>query len=388
MAGFGNILGIRASLMLGKGPVIAPAPLNAMEAILEIEVRQSTLRPSGFKLVLAAGREGPLGLWGPPFVEDPRFQKGARAVLTVWNGIKPTPIFDGIVTETQYLPGTENNEGRYILLGHDLTWLMNLEDKREEHPMQDETAIALKIAGQYAQYGIIPTVIPPTVIDPPIAVQRTPQQCCTDLGYLKKMAKRHGYKVFIDPGPAPGGSILYFGPVPLPGAPQKPISVNLGPMSDAFDVQVNHNGARFTAARAKVQDSATGQVTELQMPTATTLPNSAMPDSQSLTSEIREKRIATSGMNVAQVMARLMALVNDSAEATVKVSGTIDNTRYNAVLKPYRWVQIRGLGMVYNGIYVVAEVRHLLRPGDYRQTFVLHGDGVYPMVPLVTPEVA
>lgn len=388
MSAFGNRLGIRASLMLGAGPVATPAPLNAMEAIEEIEVRQSAIGPSGFKLVLQAGRNGPLGLIGPPFVDDPRFQRGARIVLTMWNGIKPTPIFDGIVTKTQYMPGSGENEGRYVMLGRDLSWLMDQEDKRVQHPAQDETVIAAKIVAAYATYGMIPSITPPTVIDPAIPVDRTPHQSCSDLAYLKRMAGRHGYKVFVDPGPVPGASELVFGPVPRPGLPQKAMSVNMGPMSDAFDVTVDHNGETLTAARAKVQDRATGETTELQMPMATTLPGSALPDSLTRMGRTRERRIPTSGLNMAQVMARLMAVVNESAEAVIKVRGSVDNARYNQILKPYRTVQIRGLGMIYNGIYVVAEVRHVIRPGDYIQRFQLHGDGLYPIVPLVTPEVA
>jgi hypothetical protein len=388
MGAFGNILGIRMSLLLGFGPVVAPAPLNAMESIEEIEVRQSMIGDSGFKLSLHAGRNGPLGLLGPPFVKDTRFQRGARIVVTMWNGIKPTPIFDGIITKTQYMPGSGENEGRYIMLGRDLTWLMRREQKRAQHPAQDETIIANVITAAYATYGIVPVVMPPMVIDPPIPVDRVPQQTCSDWAYLCAMAGRHGHKVFLDPGPVPGVSQLYFGPVPRPGLPQKPISVNLGPMSDAYEVNVEHDGETLTAARAKVQDRATGQVTELQIPTSTNTPQSLLVEALTQMGNTNTKEITTSGLNSAQVLARLMAEVNTPAEKVIKVTGTIDNTRYNAILKPFHSVQIRGLGMIYNGIYTVAEVRHVIKPGDYTQTFKLHGDGLYPIVPMVPPEVA
>ena len=110
------------------------------------------------------------------------------------------------------------------------------------------------------------------------AEDRVPQQTCSDWAYLCAMAGRHGHKVFLDPGPVPGVSQLYFGPVPRPGLPQKPISVNLGPMSDAYDVNVEHDGETLTAARAKVHDRPTGQVTELQIPTSTNTPQSLLAD--------------------------------------------------------------------------------------------------------------
>jgi hypothetical protein len=388
MSAFGNLLGIRVTLLLGRDAVVTPAPLAAMEAIEEIEVRQSTEADSGFKLTLLAGRNGPLGLLGAPFVDDMRYQRGARVALTVWNGVKPTPIFDGIVTKTQYLPGTSEAEGRYVMLGRDLSWVMDREQKRAQHPAQDETVIANKLAAQYATYGMAPIVMPPPVIDPPIPVDRTPQQTCSDLAYLKKLAKCQGYKVFVDPGPLPGTSQLYFGPVPRPGIPQKPISVNLGPMSDAYDVNVEHDGQSLTAARARVQDRATGQVVALEIPTATTAPQSALSDAVTQIGNMQTKELQTSGLNAAQVLARLMATVNKSAEKVVKVTGTIDNARYNAVLKPYYAVQIRGLGRIYDGLFTVAEVRHIFKPGAYTQTFALQREGLYPILPMVTPEVA
>lgn len=387
MSAFGNILGIRATLLLGKAGVVLPAPLHAMEAIEEIEVRQSMNKDSGFKITLQAGREGPLGALGPPFVDDFRFQRGARVVVAVWNGIKPTPIFDGVITKTQYLPGTGENEGKYLMLGRDLTYLMDRTEKRVQHPALTENLVIMALSAEYAPYGITPVPLPPQVMSPKTPVEGTPQQTGTDLKYMMKLAKRHGYKLFIDPGPALGFSQLYFGPVPRPGIPQKPISVNLGPMSDAYDVTVQHNGEALTAARAKVHDRTTGQVTPLEISMSTNTPMTALSEALTQLGSTKTKELETSGENAVEILARLIATVNEPSERVVEVTGTIDNTRYNAVLKPYYAVDIRGLGMIYNGTYTVAEVRHILKPGEYRQTFTLHRDGLYPIVPAVAPEV-
>lgn len=49
----------------------------------------------------------------------------------------------------------------------DVSVMMDLEEKSAEHPAQDETIIALKLIATYAQYGLIPVVLPPPAIDPP-----------------------------------------------------------------------------------------------------------------------------------------------------------------------------------------------------------------------------
>ena len=67
------------------------------------------------------------------------------------------------------------------MTGEDVSVMMDLEEKSAEHPAQDETIIALKLIASYAQYGLIPVVIPPVVIDPPIPIERTPVQQGTDL---------------------------------------------------------------------------------------------------------------------------------------------------------------------------------------------------------------
>ena len=72
--------------------------------------------------------------------------------------------------------------------------------------------IATKIIAGYAQYGLVPTVIPPKVIDPPIPIERTPVQQGTDLEYLEQMAERHGYVFYVTPGPAPLASTRLLGP--------------------------------------------------------------------------------------------------------------------------------------------------------------------------------
>ena len=158
-------------------------------------------------------------------------------------------------------------------------------------------------------------------------------------------------------------------------------------MSDAYDVTVQHNGEALTAARAQVHDRTTGQVTPLQIPMSTNTPLSALSDALTQLGDTKTKELETSGENAAEVLARLMAAVNEPSERVVEVTGTIDNTRYNAVLKPYYAVDIRGLGMIYNGTYTVAEVRHVLKPGNYTQSFTLKRDGLYPVLPAVAPEV-
>jgi len=172
MSLLGNILGVRMQLMLGASPVALPAPSDALLAIEEIEVKLSDTKESGFKMVLKTGRSGPLNFLEAPFVADERFDVGARVIVTMIFDITPQVIFDGVVTKRNYSP----TSGRLTLLGRDLSHELDKEVKVTQHPAMDETMIATLIAVSYPQFGMIPMVLPPKVIDPPLPIDRVPQQ--------------------------------------------------------------------------------------------------------------------------------------------------------------------------------------------------------------------
>ena len=82
--------------------------------------------------------------------------------------------------------------------------MMDLEEKSAEHPAQDETIIALKLILSYAQYGLIPLVIPPLAHRPAVPIERIPVQQGTDLDYLDEMAAALRLRLLRRAGPAPG----------------------------------------------------------------------------------------------------------------------------------------------------------------------------------------
>ena len=297
-------------------------------------------------------------------------------------GARPTVIFDGLVSKRYILPGDRPNEGWLVLLGRDLSFELDRKVQVKEHPAMGETAIANLIAAGYAQFGIIPKVTPPRSIDPPLPVERTPQQRCSDWAYLNLMARRHGYETYIDPGPLPGTNRLYWGPPVRQSVQQRTIRVNLGPASDAYDVRVAHSAEELTIVETEVLDRKTGKVMPVKVMTPSRRPLGAVPDGSRRMGKTRKETIETSGLTSAQVRARAQARVDDSAADIVCVTGTLDSTRYNAALKARENVDLSGAGTKFDGTYKVAEVRHRIRPGSYTQDFVLTRSELGPQSPL------
>ena len=155
--------------------------------------------------------------WTTPLLSNPLLKAFNRVILIVTFNAMPRVLMDGIITHQQLTPSNRPGEATLTVTGEDVSVMMDLEEKSVEHPAQDETVIALKLIASYAQYGLIPKVIPPPMLDPPLPIERMPVQQGTDLQYLKKMAERYGYVFYITPGPAPLTQYRLLGSAGTPG---------------------------------------------------------------------------------------------------------------------------------------------------------------------------
>jgi hypothetical protein len=378
-----NILGVRLNLLIGREPFAAPAPPSVLEALADVEVTHSDRERSGFRLTFAIGRSGPLDFLDFDLVGSPLLQEKSRVVLTVLFNITPRVIMDGIVTRRDLVPGDAPGEARLVLSGHDLSLVLDREHKTVEHPAQDETVIVNKIAGSYARYGLVPKVVPPTVIDPPIPIERTPQQACTDWGYLQRMAKRFGYVTYVEPGPAPLTNTLYWGPPVRPDLPQKPLNVNLGPITNVINVSAAADALATTLVETKVKDPRTGQDVPVLAAFSTRPPLGLLQTALLDLGSLRKVRMPTSGLSPTRAMAWAQGLLDASTDDSITVSGTLDSVKYNDVLRAGRHVDLRGVGFQFDGTYLTRSVTHQVTRGAYTQDFSLSRAELGARSPLV-----
>ncbi|MFW5641556.1 MAG: hypothetical protein ACOCY0_02205 [Roseicyclus sp.] len=386
MSAFGNLLGVRLTLLAGIAPALAPMDPRAIEALESFEAEVGPAGESGLRLVLDAGREGPAGTVTAPFIDDPRFQRGARIAAAVTLDVLPVPIFDGIVTQTQYLAGSGAADGKLVILARDLTHLMDREMRRRALPGMDESAAAAFLVAPYASHGIAPLVIPPPVLDVPVPTDRVPVQTGTDLGHLRMMAARYGAVVGLAPGPVPGTSQLYMGPLPMPGPPQKALSVNMGAVSDTTEVTVTHDGETLLSVSGQVADRQTGATLPVMAPLPLRPPLGALPDAITRAGQTRVGMPLTSGLTAMQAQGRAQGAVDAANARALTVTARVDVASYGALVRPFGTIAIRGLGAPYGGAYAVRKVGHSLKDGRYLQTVTLTRGELYPLVPAVPPE--
>lgn len=378
-----NILGVHLTLMAGPDPVAVFVPPTVIEALTEAEVILQDEGRSGFRLTFSVGRSGPFDLVDHGLLLNPALAVGSRVILIVSFNAVPSVLMDGLVTRRDLMPGDRPGEGRLVLSGQDIGVAMERAATPTEHPAMDETAIAAFLALRYAQYGLVPMVLPPMVIDPVLPVDRTPVQTSDDWTYLQDLAERHGYVMHIEPGPAPFVNTLYFGPRVRPDLQQKALSVNLGAESNVTAISFAQDALAPERVEASVQDRLTGQTVPVLTPVSTRAPLGLAPAWLTQGTAVRTRGMQTSGLSIAQAFGRAQAMFDRSTDDSVTVTGTLDPLRYNGVLRAHAKVDLRGAGLTHDGTYAVRRVRHVIGAGRYTQDFTLSRHDVGPLLPLV-----
>lgn len=380
-----NLIGIRLNLLIGPAPAALPAPPGALEKLESVEVTHSDRERSGFQLVFTIGRSGPLDFLDYDLVQNPLFRRNARVVLTAIFDVRPRVIMDGIVRRVDVSTGGGPGRGRLTLSGHDVSVMLDREVRQVEHPAQDETVIAAKLIASYPQYGLIPMVIPPVAIDPPLPIDRTPQQDCSDWAYLQRMAGRHGYVTYVEPGPAPLTNMVYWGPRIRPEPPQCPLNVDLGPLTNVDQITAANDADAPTTVQGFVKDRQTGQTVPVVALVPSRPPLGLAPDTVTDQGSIRSRPLPTTGLNAVQAFTRAQAIVDYAADGAHVVSGSLNAMKYNDALRARGTVELRGAGATNDGAYLVRKVTHRIQRGSYTQDFVLSRAETGAKLPVVRP---
>ncbi len=378
-----SLLGVRLTLLVGP-TVPVPAPLILTESFAEAKVTHADTGRSGFQLTFRAGRGGPMGALDYPAVALPLLRSFNRVILVAWFSVAPRVLMDGIITRSELQPGDKPGQAKLVVTGEDVAVMFDLTERSAEHPAQDESIIALKIMASYAQYGIVPMVIPPPVIDPPIPIERVPVQQGTDLDYLEQMARRHGYVFYISPGPLPGMNLGYWGPPVRVGLPQRAITVNMGAETNATLGAFQSNALAPTMVDGQVQDRSTNRAIPVRTFGSLRPPLATQPAWLVNQPNVRTTQLRDSGLSTAQAYARAQGTVEEASDA-VTVDGELDVGRYGDVLTARSLVGVRGAGYQHDGFWYVKRVTHEIKPGAYKQSFSLGREGLGSTTPAVVP---
>jgi len=367
---------LQLQLLMGAAvPVPVPSPLS--DALQSAQVTTTAGQASGFQLTFAVST---VSVITTALLPAGFFDPGTRVILIAIVSGLPTVLMDGVITRQELAPSDVPGASTLTVTGEDLSVLMDLADQQLEWPALPRDARATVICAKYAIYGIIPAIVPPLITDVPSPTDQIPVQANTDLAYLKAMASEVGYVFYIQPGPAPGANIAYWGPQVRVGPLQPALTIGMGAATNVESLSFSFDGLSRTRYSSAVTIPATRLSVNVPVPDISVLhpPLAARP-----AVTLRTKQLPNvSDRPVSEVMLLGMARTSESADA-ITGQGKLDVIRYGHVLQARQLVGVRGAGIAYDGAYYVTSVTHEIKRGQYHQSFSLSRDGLVSLTPVV-----
>jgi hypothetical protein len=369
------------TLQLYIGPLVpVPAPKAVVDALTELSVTVNDVGHSGFQLSFTVSNQSPLHTLflltgGAPI-------SILRVVIVVVVSGTPHVIMDGVATNHEITPGTAPGQSTLSVTGEDLTVLMDKIDFSgfpfPATPAEGRVALLLL---KYAFLGLIPLIIPSVLIDVPIPTTRIPAQKGTDLEYINDLASKVGYVFYLDPGPAPGANVAYWGPQIKVGQPQRALNINMDAHTNVESLSFSFNNNLNGIPTVFYYEELSKAVIAIPLPPITPLnpPLGLIPP---IPTHLKPVSDDLSKRPVPQSVMIGLAKAAQMAEA-VTGKGELDVLRYGGVLKPRRLVGVRGAGTAYDGLYYVKSVTHKIKAGEYKQSFELSRNGLISTVPQV-----
>jgi hypothetical protein len=366
-------------LTLLVGPVVPlPVPQVVLDALTGVTVTSNTDGPSGFQLTFTLSNKSPLQTI---FLVTAGQTPMLRVIIVVTINGTPQVLMDGVMTRNDISPGNQPGQSTLTITGEDLTKVMDLIDFTGlPYPaMPVEVRVVLSIV-KYAIFGMVPLVIPSLFPDVPIPIERYPTHKGTDLQYIRQLADEAGYVFYIDPGPAPGMNIAYWGPEIKIGVPQPALNLDMDAHTNVQSLTFNFNTANTTLPIVFIQN----QLTKIPIPIPIPKLNPLQPPLGVIPAPITNVTVLRETAKLSPLAAILRGLAEASKSAdAVSGSGSLDVVRYGRVLKARQLVGVRGVGMAYDGLYYVKSVTSEIKHGEFKQNFNLTRNGLVSITPRV-----
>jgi Phage tail baseplate hub (GPD) len=369
-----SLFGIRLILLIGP-TIPLPPSADVMNALSRVEVTNDSSTADGFQLTFACGRSG---LADYDLIQDGTFDPMTRVIVGVIFGVLPEVLIDGVITHSQFNPGTAPGQATLTVTGKDLTAAMDLEEKNKSYENQPDFVIVTTVLASYAKYGITP--MPTPTADVPIMLERIPRQQETDLKFIQRLAQRNGFVFYLEPLTI-GVNMAYWGPEKRVGLPQPALSVNLGASTNVKSLSFANDALAATGTRGVIVEP----FTKIRIPIPA-LPSLKIPPLVSTPATPYRTTLQrdSANQNPATAATRMLAAATNTPDSAT-ADGEADGVRYGTALRARKLVGVRGVGLTHGGFWYVRRVTHAIGRGDYSQRFSLSREGTGTLTPVLRP---
>lgn len=367
--------GINLSLYIGP---LVPVAVSAtvLDAVESVKVTSKAVGTSGFELTFNVDVNSPLqtlfligGGVSIPIL---------RVVVAVTVNGTSQVLIDGVMTDHHVGTDVRNAKTTLTLIGEDLTRVMDyLDFSGLPLPAMPPEAQVLLALAKYAVLGVAPMIIPSVLLDIPIPIDRIPRQKGTDLKHIRRLADQCGYVFYLDPGPAVGTSVAYWGPQIKFGAAQSALGIDADANTNVEQLQFTFDNDHNTLPIVIIQEP----TTKIPIPIAVGNITPLSPPLGVIPSIPKKIDLTTGAAKWSAMRAALLAMAKASKAADcVKATGSLNVLRYGGLLVPRKLVGIRGAGTAFDGLYYVNSVTHEIKRGEYKQRFELTRNGLVSTV--------
>jgi hypothetical protein len=369
---FENALGIRLLLLIGK-TIPLPVSADVINSLTRVEVSNDAQSGDGFQLTFSLGKNTVVDY---NLMLAGSLEPMKRVIVSVLLGAVPEVLIDGIITHHQFQPSNEPGQSTLTVTGKDVSTMLDLKERNAKFENQPDFVIVTRLLLEYAQYGLVPQVMP--TADVPIMIQRIPRQQETDMRFIQRLAQRNGYVFYIEPLTV-GVNTAYWGPENRLSLPQSALTMNMGPSTNLKSLSF----ARDALAPVETEGSFVEPFTKMSLPIPS-LPSHRVPPLALFPDQPQRKTLQRETASQSPITAATTALASvTSSPVSVTGMGEIDTLRYGSVLRARKLVGVRGVGFSYDGNYYVSRVSHSIERGKYEQKFSISREGTGSLLPMV-----
>ena len=340
-----------------------PASPELLAALQQIEVEDHADMADMLRMRIAIGvREG-CGSWN--VLDEDQFNRLTNIKIIVTVGSGPSEmLINAYVIETN--ANISNQPGQSILnvVAMDPTVLMNLEEKVRPWPNMADSDIATALFGEYNFSPIVDQTQPTRQ-----EVDGTVMQRGTDIQFLRYLADRNGYEVYVEVNPLTGITEGHFHKPKLEQHSQNVLSINMGEATNVNSFNPRFDMLRPTKAQTTGLDieSQSDQQAKVEEMALTTLGHGPALNGD------RPRRVLLSHTGLAEageLQTCAQGVVDRSAWA-ISAEGELNTVAYGGILRAKRPVNVRGAGKQFSGTYYVETVHHSFSGDSYTQRFSL-----------------
>ncbi|HUH98334.1 MAG TPA: contractile injection system protein, VgrG/Pvc8 family [Anaerolineales bacterium] len=341
----------------------SPADQDLLDALNLIEVEDDAALASAFRLRIPIGLDDE-GDW--TWVAEDALKPLTPVSIGVRFGSEVNELLiSGYITSHQIHFDKEVGASFLEVIGMDASTLMNLEEKVVAWNDMSDSDIVSQILSSYSFTPEVDDTQPSYAEDEVTIIQRG-----TDLAFVRRLAKRNGFEFYLETDANSGETAGHFHKPRLSDQPQKDLALAFGDDSNVYAMDAHYDGLRpsiVDAAGISIGDKSDQSASITSSDLDTLGADAAL---ELLDQQPKSLLARTSAFDNAELQTRAQAAV-DAASWAVSLSGELDITAYEGVLRSRRTVLVKGIGTRYSGTYYVTRVVHTLTPGGYKQKFQL-----------------